>query len=179
MKSPKTFLLLSTVVAVLVLGVAYAAIQDVTLTVNGTATATADQGNFDVTFTGTPKVEPVEGSNGSGTLVINDKSLTATMNVAGFKKIGDTVKATITVSNNSTDLGTTLVVSPSAITEKLGAQTLTKSEYFKITSAELGTTTLAHGESTTLTILVELVKVPITADVTGTFNVTVVATPVN
>ena len=180
MKITRGFLFMSVVCTVLVLGVAYAAIQNVTLTVSGTATATSDQGNFDVTFTGTPTVAPLaEGHSGSGTLVIDQGSLTATMNVSGFKKIGDTVKATITVTNNSTDLGTTLVASKSAVAEKLGDTNLTKSEYFEVVSAELDTTTLAAGESTTLTILVKLVKVPVSADVTATFNVTVVATPVN
>ena len=181
MKTTRAFLLLSVVVAVLVLGVVYAAIDNITLTVNGTASASADQGNFDVKFTGTPVVKADEGSNGSGTLVIDNGSLTATMNVSGFKKVGDTVTATIDITNASTDLGATLAVSKSAIAEKLGAQTLESSEYFKVLSAELDAegTELDAGETTKLTIKVQLVKVPVTADVTGTFSVTVVATPVN
>lgn len=48
MRQQKTFLLLGVVLGTLMLSVAYASLQNITLEINGIATATPDQANFDV-----------------------------------------------------------------------------------------------------------------------------------
>jgi len=183
MKTPKTFLLLSVVVAVLILGIAYAAIQDVTLTVNGTATASPDQDNFTVKFANPSEIT----GDGSGSLTVDSDITKATLAVSGLKKVGDQVTATIDVVNTSTDLGANLVASVSAI-----AETLTKGEndtvastgeYFRVTATldnpSITKVVEGNGDQTTLNIIVELIKAPIEGDVVGKFTVTVVASPTN
>jgi len=106
MKSPKTFLLLSVIVGVLLLGVAYAGIQNVNLTVSGTATATPDQANFSVKFIGTPN------KSGKGTITATKTGdLTAEMTVTGLKAVGDEAVATFRVCNYSEDMSAKISVS--------------------------------------------------------------------
>ena len=163
MKNPRTFLLLSVIVAVLLLGVAYAAIQNITLTINGTAQATPDQANFDVRFTDTTSWS----GKSRPTLTITGNT-TATMQVTGLTAKGDTVTAIFNVKNYSADLYANLSRSV----------TNSNTEYFKVTSA-LGKTTLAPNETTTFKITVELIKTPITGNVSTTITGKAIASPVN
>ena len=56
MRKTNKIILFTLIIVVLLLGVGYAAIQNVTLNIAGTASADASQSNFKVMFTGTPVV---------------------------------------------------------------------------------------------------------------------------
>jgi len=102
MKSPRTFLLLGVVLAVLLLGVVYAAISNVNFNISGTIQATADQANFDVRISDYTITEKTAGV--SAGLGISSDRKTLALNVDNFTKSGDYVCMKITVENNSNDL---------------------------------------------------------------------------
>jgi len=163
MKQPKTFLLLSVVVAVLVLGIAYAAISSVTLNVNGNVTASPSDANFKVAFT------KQTSTSGAGTIQASAEGLNGTLTVTGLTTVGQEATAIYNIENTSDDIVAKLTVNPSWANK----------EYFDVT-ATLGTDTLpAVNGATTLTVVVRLKKSPITADVTTTVNVAVTANPVH
>jgi hypothetical protein len=147
--------------AVLLLGVGYAAIQNISLNITGTATADVSQSNFVVKFSNTPQVSD---SNKVTASVTN--STNATMNVTGLTTKGDSVTATYTVQNTSADLSANLSVQATNSNE----------EYFEITT-ELGKTTLTSGDATTLTVTITLIKTPITDNITSTIGLQLTSEP--
>ena len=162
MKKTSKIILLMIVMAILIIGIGYAAIQNITLNISGTATADPSQSNFKVMFSGTPTVSDETYVTAAVTDDIN-----ATINVEGLTKAGDTVFATYTVQNTSTDLSADLSV----------ATTNSNIEYFTI-SSELAKTSLIAGEATTITVTAELAKTPITESVSTTIGVQITAVPV-
>ena len=152
-------------IAVLLVAIGYAAITTVSLNINGTANATAEQKNFSVIFSGTPEVSDPE----KVTATLNEadaKKISATMNVEGLSAKGDTVTATYTIENTSADLSAVL----SATT------TNTNTEYFTVTQ-NIAKGTIGHGEKTTITVTVELIKTPIEAGQEATIGVKIDANP--
>lgn len=163
MKSPKTFLLLSIVVAVLVLGIAYAAISSVTLTVTGNATAIPNADNFVVKFDS--KQTPT--TSGSGTIDASyTGDLTANISITGWSKAKEKATIVLYITNYSDDLAATLT------------KEVSSADKFKIT-ANLDTTRIEKGETAELTIVVELLETPIKNNIECNFNVNVEATPAN
>ena len=79
---------------------------------------------------------------------------------------GDTATATYTIANTSADLSAVL----SATTSN------TNDEFFKITQ-NIAKGTVAAGDTTTITVTVELIKTPITQDEETTIGVTITAEP--
>lgn len=102
MKSPRTFLLLGVVLAVLLLGVVYAAISNVNFNISGTVQATADQANFNVSISDYTISEKTAGV--SARLSLSSDGKTLALNVDNFTKSGDYVCMKFTVKNNSKDL---------------------------------------------------------------------------
>jgi uncharacterized membrane protein len=150
------------IAAVLIIGVGYAAIQNITLYIEGTANANADQANFTVKLSGTPKVSDETKVTAS---VVDDTH--ATLNVSGLTVKGESVTATYTIQNTSADLSADLSASV----------TNSNNEYFKVTQ-EIAKSNIEKGAATTITVTVELIKTPITASETSTIGVTVTAAPV-
>ena len=161
---PKTSKIIISILllAVILIGIGYAAIQNITLNIAGTAEADPSQSNFKVMFSGEPTVSDED----YVTAAITD-DINATINVEGLKENGQTVSATYTVQNVSTDISADLAVST----------TNDNPEYFTL-SSQLEKTSLVAGEATTLTVTVELTKIPITDEVTSTIGVQLVAMPV-
>lgn len=151
------------VVAILLVAIGYAAIGTKTLTINGSATASTNDSNFVVKFTGTPTT----GGAGTTTASISTtEPLKGTMTVTGLNAKGNKATATFTVSNTSADLS-------AGLTAKA---TVSNTEYFKVTPT-IASATVAKGGTTTVTVTVELIKTPIDGDKTGTVTVTLTATP--
>lgn len=161
MKSKKTLMTLGVIVAVLVLGVGYAAITDINLNINGTAAATPSDDNFSVIFTGTPST-----SGDTVSASITD-DLTATMTVTGLTTTGDTATASYTIKNASEELSATV---------EQGTITNDNETYFEVTT-DWTTTTLAADGSKTVTVTVKLIKTPI-EDQSATFTIPFTATAV-
>lgn len=162
-RNTKAIVGLVLLVAVLLVAVGYAAITATQLTINGTANATTKQENFNVEFTGTPTVSNADNVEAK---LVEGKPLNAIMNVSKLTAKGDTATATYTIANTSADLSAVL----SATT------TNTNDEYFKITQ-NIAKATVAAGDTTTITVTVELIKTPITQDEETTIGVAITAEP--
>lgn len=163
MKRRNTYVGLILLLAVLMLGIGYAAMSNITLNIGGSASAIVEDENFKVKFTGTPEV-----SSSDVTATITDDH-NATLNVTGLSAKGDKVTATYTIENASEDLSASVAV-----------PTITNSneDYFTVTTDMSASQTLAAGGNTTVTVTVELVKTPVDADQTADIKVSLVASPV-
>ena len=161
---PRTnkILIVIILVAVMLLGIGYAAIQNITLNITGTATADPSQSNFTVRFS-----ENVQVSDSNKVTAAITDDTNATINVSGLTTNGDTVTATYTIQNTSADLSANLSV----------GTTNSNEEYFLIES-KLGDETLTAGGATTLTITVQLIKTPISTVETSTIGIQITAKPV-
>ena len=186
MRKRNTFIVMIIFLAILVLGVGYAAISNITLNLTGTANIKANA-DFSVVYDTSHTV--VKSTNDTVTWAENNtqpvvagaytNTTTATMTVY-LDSSHSSAYAIYKVDNNSSELGATLAA---AVTQISG----NNAQYFDdITAAyytdancttALGNNTLAHGASAYLKVTVSLVKSPIN-DVSGaTFSVTTTATP--
>lgn len=163
MKKRNTFFGIGLLVALLVLGIGYAAISNITLNIGGTGKAGVSDSNFKVKFVGTPTV-----SNEDIVKATITSDLAATINVESLVAKGDSVTATYEIQNVSADLSASLAI-PTV--------TNSNTEYFSVTTDMDEAVTLASNEKTTITVTVELIKTPIDADQETTINVSLVASP--
>ena len=162
MSNTSKIILVTIVATCILLGLGYAAIQNITLNITGTASANVNQDNFDVSFVGTPTVS----ESTYATARIEDE-LSATIAVSGLTKAGQEVTATYDIKNNSSDLSADLKV----------LATSSDTEYFFI-SSKLAKSSLVAGESTTVTVTVKLTKTPIDGDVSTNIDIDLTAMPV-
>ena len=169
MKKKRTLTVVAMVLAVLMLGVGYAAITSVNLKIEqGSASATPDQGNFVVKFDKNTQVT----TTGDGTITAAydaSNELLATFSVAGLTAKGQTASATYTIKNYSPDLIANLAVN------NVAAAATGDTEYFTVT-ATLAENSLVAAADTTLVVTVNLIKTPVNDDVSISFPVTVTAT---
>ncbi len=134
-------------VAIILVAVAYAAITNVGLNINGVGNAQAKQENFKVEFIGTPSTS----GKGTTTATINsDDKTQGSVNVTGLTAKGDEAVATYTVKNQSADISADLTADATSSNE----------EYFEVICS-LEKTTLKAQEETTLKVTVRLLKTPI------------------
>lgn len=162
-------------VAILLMGIGYAALNNVTLNINVSANASADPSNFKVVFTGNQ-------GNAIETAVKPEVTVTANTDTAGVTFNGLTTKgqvanAILEIENTSED------IDAKSVTVTAGGLDET-SEYFKITAqmcnADGGNVTensLAAGTKTYVKISAEVMKNPTTDNVQKNIVVTVTATP--
>ena len=149
-------------VAVLALGIGYAAVAGVTLQINGNAIVTPTQENFGVRFDGTPTVDKATAA------ILADKTK-ASLDVTGLSDKNDTATATFTVLNDGT-------VSQYAAEIKdlvIGTYNTT---VFEITT-DFAAKTLQPGDSMEITVIVKLIQVP-TEEVSTPITITFKADPV-
>ena len=136
-------IILVTIIATsILLGLGYAAIQNITLNITGNVTANPNQGNFKVKFT---TVVNVSDSSYVTANVLNDTN--ATINVSGLKNVGEKATAIYEILNGSNDLSADLNV----------LATNSNTEYF-VVSSKIDKTSLTAGEKTNLVVTVELNK---------------------
>ena len=162
MRKTSKIILITIIATSILLGLGYAAIQNITLNITGTATGVINQDNFKVRFTSVTNVSDavnVTASVSSDTL--------ATMNVSGLTERGDNVTATFEIENQSADLSSDLKIST----------TNSNTEYFLI-SSRLKESSLTAGEKTTVTVNVELLKTPIEGSESSSIGVKLEAMPV-
>ena len=158
-------IVLLVVIAVVTLGIGYAAITAVNLIINGNATASVNQENFKVHFT---QAQSITGSTGaSGTSSIDTQDDTKAMfDVTGLTKVGDYAEAVYIVRNDSNGVGAEISLSVSN----------SNSEYFKVTETILDNK-LQAGEETTAKVKVEMIKTPITDSVSTSITASLTASP--
>ena len=153
-------------VAIILVAVAYAAITNVELNINGVGSAQAKQENFKVEFIGTPSTS----GKGTTTATINsDDKTQGEVNVTGLTAKGDEAIATYTVKNLSSDISADLTAEA----------TSSNQTYFEVICS-LEKTTLKAQEETTLKVTVRLLKTPIDEtkeDLNSDIDVTLTAEP--
>lgn len=169
MKKRRTLIISLLLVAALSLGIGYAALSDV-LDIQGTAEISAgiaeEAFNQDVYFSA---VNPGSGITASINPDNNDK---ATFTATGFSQVGDKVSVTYTIKNDSEHYA-------AAVTPKLLQNS--NEDYFGISSDwSSATQTIAAGAEKTITITVELIKLPTVSDglTTASFNIELTAVTV-
>lgn len=167
--------ILGVLIAILILGIGYAAISSVNLIINGTGTVTANPDNFKVVYTAvaTGTTVPATGVTVTPASISADGDTTTSFTVTGLSKLNDEANLTYTITNKSPDLNATLGTPTVAISGT------NASDYFEVTSTTAEASVAANGGTTTQTVKVKVKKTPISDDVTGTFTITVVATPAN
>ena len=134
-------------VAIILVVVAYAAITNVGLNINGVGSAQAKKENFKVEFIGTPSTS----GKGTTTATINsDDKTQGSVIVTGLTAKGDEAVATYTVKNQGSDISADLTAEATSSNE----------EYFEV-KCSLEKTTLKAQEETTLKATVRLLKTPI------------------
>ena len=166
MKKTNKIVLISVLVSLLLLGIGYAAIQNITLSISGFAEVGAKAENFNVKF-----LEQVDiNKNGFDSVIVDAQKtsdVTATINLSGLSKAGETISAIYTIKNESPDLSADLTVST----------TNDAPEYLTI-SSQLEKTSLLAGEETTVEVVVKVTKTPITENIRAQIGVELIAMPV-
>lgn len=172
MKKQKTIFGLAILAAILMLGIGYAAVSDITLNIGGAADALADS-DFDVIFTNEENDITINKTNAPQATVTadvntNDKTQ-ANISVSGLTTKGEKVEVTYTIANNSADLSASLTATTSN----------SNNDYFSITSSITDTpVVVAKDETTTVKVTVELIKTPIDTDQNATIGVKLTAKPI-
>lgn len=162
MKNRKIVLLAFLLVATMVVGVGYAAVTG-SLSIAGTMKVSELNTNLRVVFTGTPEITDGEGyiTAATATIAQGEYPTSATFQTDNFKKAGDKAEVKFTIENKSNGLDAIIADAEASITVKTvqGSTTLDASEYFKVTITH-GAHQLKVGETTTVTVLIELIKTP-------------------
>ena len=165
-KNKKTLqIVLLVVIAVVTLGIGYAAISAVNLIINGNATANVNQNNFKVHFTQAQAITGTTGVSGTSTIDAQDDTK-AMFDVTGLTKVGDYAEAVYIVRNDSNGVGAEISLNLSN----------TNNEYFKVTETILDNK-LQAGEETTAKVKVEMIKTPITDSVSTSITASLTASP--
>ena len=187
MQKRRTFTVMAILLAVLVLGVGYAAIANVTLNLNGTGNIMANA-DFAVVYDTSHTIAKTSGTvtDGTNTQTIVTASYTSTTLATMTVWLDDTHReayAIFKVDNNSTDLSARLTPSVTEVGQQHDAYfNDIQAEYYTAstcaTGEELGTDVLEAGDSAYLKVTVSLEKSPLD-DITGaTFSVQTTAEPV-
>ena len=161
MKNRKTVIVAFLLVAVMLMGVGYAALTD-TLVINGTADITHDGAqnafNEDIKFT----AAKAQNEGDLASIVQGDDDM-ASFTAKSLNGAGNTAEFTFTIANTG---DVDAIVTPS-----LAEEGNSKPEYFRITSDWAGQPkNLAAGATETYTVTVELLKTP-TEALTGLFQI--------
>lgn len=167
MKQDKIILLLVMMTIVLlvlfVTGVGYAAEDENILIINNSKSLGLCQKNFNVVFSG----EPTYKGEGFAELAITGPT-TATLNITGLEKVGDTVTTIFTLENKSDSLYADINTEV----------TNTNNEYFNVTSRLTDHKISPKNGKVNIEIDVELIKLPIYEE-TSYISVNIFAEPIN
>jgi len=152
MRERRVFMLLGIVLAVLALGIAYAAVSR-ELEITGNATGNFDPANFQVKFSKVSEVTGTNGVNTTGSTATIDSTdpTKGTFSFNGFTTKGQTQSATWTISNEN-DAGLYAHI-------EMNTDTEINKEHFKAT-CNLADDVLDPNETTTVTVTVECIKTP-------------------
>lgn len=164
MNRKKTLYGLGLLALILVLGVGYAAVSEVTLNIDGSATVASEA--LKVSFNGVTDTE----DDGKVVASSTDNSLNATIQVTSLT-LNEEVSATYTIKNQETD------VDANVIKKQISND---KPEFFEVTtSVDDSAETITAGGTGTVTVTVRLIKTPIeTDDSTANIQIDLTASPV-
>lgn len=164
MNRKKTLYGLGLLALILVLGVGYAVVSEVTLNIDGSATVASEA--LKVSFNGVTDTE----DDGKVVASSTDNSLNATIQVTSLT-LNEEVSATYTIKNQETD------VDANVIKKQISND---KPEFFEVTtSVDDSAETITAGGTGTVTVTVRLIKTPIeTSDSTANIQIDLTASPV-
>ena len=164
MNRKKTLYGLGLLALILVLGVGYAAVSEVTLNIDGSATVASEA--LKVSFNGVTDTEDDDKVVASST----DNSLNASIQVTSLT-LNEAVSATYTIKNQETD------VDANVVKKQISND---KPEFFEVTtSVDDSAETITAGGTGTVTVTVRLIKTPIeTSDSTANIQIDLTASPV-
>ena len=172
MKKQKRLIVGVIIIAILLMGIGYAALANTTLTISGTAEATASQENFKVYFTGENTIKNPNTTDVSVT--VNNGEQNATVNMTGLTAKGDTAYAILEIINDSNDVNAESINVTSSQTD---------TEFFDIEAVMCesdGTPiedySVASGNKTYVKVSATLLQTP-TEDVNTSINITITAVP--
>ena len=181
MKNRRIILISFLLVTTLCVGIGYAAIQD-TLTINGTASADAQQAiDGDVFFdkenatvvssgSGVAEAESGQEAQSLDSVEISEDGNTATLTANSLRSQGETVVFSLMIKNDSPDLS--VKVTPKTANNSNEEYFTVKYDWESSTPSDFAETTIANNGSKTLTVTITLAKTP-TADAgeSATFSV--------
>lgn len=160
MKSKKSYKLLIIFGLILFLGIGYAVVNSVTLTVTGTAGAGSE--TIDVSFNGTKTVS----NSTKGSANVTAGSTTATFTASNMT-LNETITFTYTVQNKETDVAADVTIS-----------TTGSNSYFTVTASPTSTT-IQPSSTSVVTVVVKMIKTPIdSSDDSASFTVSINAVPI-
>ena len=164
MNRKKTLYGLGLLALILVLGVGYAVVSEVTLNIDGGATVASEA--LKVSFNGVTDTE----DDGKVVASSTDNSLNASIQVTNLT-LNEAVSATYTIKNQETD------VDANVIKKQISND---KPEFFEVTtSVDDSAETITAGGTGTVTVTVRLIKTPIeTSDSTANIQIDLTASPV-
>ena len=163
----KVHILLFVLFAMITLGIGYAAISNILLTINSTRTVVKpNQSNFKVEFLDEEGARPsIEGSPTNNVSITSET--VASFDITTLSKTDDSVTATLKVKNSSNGMGALIGLN----------LTNSNPEFFKVTETILDNS-LQAGEKTTVTVKVEMIKTPINDSISTSITASLIATPI-
>lgn len=170
MNKKRTILGGAILVAVIMLSIGYAVIENIPLNITGSATANVSDDNFLVEFDEATDKTTVSNEDKVSASVTGIHA--AKMDVTGLSAKGDSVYAIFTINNKSADLSAELSVSAENISETDNAG------YFSIATEITEPKIITKGGSTTVKVTVTLEKTPVDGTKTGEISVALSAKPV-
>ena len=153
-------------IAVITLGIGYATIANIVLSINGTASGSVDSNNFNVHFDRT--VTPTMTANKGSAIIDNNDDKAARITVTGLTYATDTATAQFTIINESRSIGAQISIDI----------TNTNDEYFRVTET-VAKKELQAGQTTTVSVEVEMIKTPIDNSVSTEIVGTITATAID
>lgn len=159
MKSKKSYKLLIIFGLILFLGIGYAVVNSVTLTITGTAGAGSE--TIDVSFNGTKTVS----NSTKGSANVTAGSTTATFTASNMT-LNESITFTYTVQNKETDVAADVTIS-----------TTGSNSYFTVTASPTSTT-IQPSSTSVVTVVVKMIKTPIdSSNGSASFTVSINAVP--
>ena len=161
MRSRNSFKLIILLALVLCLGVGYAVVNSVSLSITGTAGAGSE--TLDVSFNGTKTV-----SNATkGSASVTAGSTTATFTASNMT-LNESITFTYTIENNESDVSANVTLSATG-----------SNDYFTVTSSS-SSVVVAPGTTAVVTVVVKMIKTPLdSSSSSASFTVTLNAAPVD
>lgn len=159
MRSKKSYKMLIIFGLILCLGIGYAVVNSVTLTISGSAGAGSK--TMDVSFNGTKTIS----NTTKGSATVTAGSTTATFTVSNMT-LNETITFTYTVQNKENDVAADVTLSASG-----------SNNYFTVTATP-SSTTIQPGSISVVTVVVKMIKTPInSSDSSTSFTVNINAVP--
>lgn len=173
MSKQKKLIFVIILLAILLMGVSYAALANVTLTISGKATATATDENFKVYFTGENTKKSSEDPSTNVEVNVDAQAITATVNFSGLTKKDDEEYAILEILNASNDVdakSVNVAIAPTGDTSIIEATAI----MCDATGNAITDYAVASGSKTYVKVSAKLLKTP-TEDAEITLTATITA----